>query len=269
MWALMVRTIKDSWLTSVIYLVVSVLFVWIFVSIFPSFQSASANFNELLKSYPQTLLKAFGYDPETPIFGSVEAYISVENFSFMYQILVVGIAASFSSWAIAGQIEKKTMSTLLSLPINRTKIFFAKYFSNALIIILFNMVSIYSIIIFCKLYDVSYSSGHYHKMFVASTLFSMAIYSLGMFFSSLFRDKGKVLFFSVGIVLAMYAIYVISGLKENLSDLKYGTFFYYFNSTSILAKGIMPNHLYLVFGGTIIFFSSMALLVFAKRDISV
>ena len=263
------RTIKDSWLTSVIYIAVSILFAWIFVSIFPSFQSASANFNELLKSYPETLLKAFGYDPETPIFSSLEAYISLENFSFMYQVLVVGIAASFASWAIAGQIEKKTMSVLLSLPLDRAEIFFAKYLSNTFIIVIFNAVSIYSIAFFAKVYHVDYNLEHYHLMFFASLLFSMSIYALSIFFSSIFRDKGKVIFFSTGIVLVMYAMFVISSLKENLIDLKYGSFFYYFNSTSILAKGIIPDYMYLVFGGTIIVFTALAFLIFSKRDISV
>jgi ABC-type transport system involved in multi-copper enzyme maturation permease subunit len=269
MWTLFKQTIKDSWLTALIYLIVSVLFVWMFVSIFPSFQSASANFNELLKSYPQSLLKAFGYDPETPIFSSIESYISLENFSFMYQVLIVGIVASFSSWAIAGQIEKKTMSILLSLPVKRYEIFFAKYFSNAIIILIFNAVSIYSIILFAKLYDVSYNLPHYHLMFAASTLFSMAVYAISIFFSSIFRDKGKVIFLTTGIVLVMYALFIISGLKENLINLKYGSFFYYFNATSILAKGIMPDYTYLVFGGTIIVFTALAVAIFSKRDIAV
>jgi len=269
MWTIIKRTIRDSYLTFFIYLAVSLLFIWIFVSIFPSFGEMGEKYMDLLKSYPEGLMKAFGIDSSTPIFGKVESFLSIENFSFMYQILVVGLAVSLASWAIAGQIEKKTMSVLLSLPLERMDIFIAKYLANSFLIIVLNAITIYSIIFFCKIYDVKYDLPNYDIMFYASTLFSMAVYSLALFFSALFRDKGKVIFLSVGITLVMYAAYIVSGLKENLADLKYGTFFHYYNAAEIFAKGNISTDTYLVFGGSIILFSSLALIIFSKRDISV
>jgi len=226
-------------------------------------------FSEMLKNYPPGLLKAFGYDAEMPIFANIETFVSLENFSFMYQILVVGLAVSFSSWAIAGQIEKKTMSLLLSLPLDRFEIFASKYLSAGFLILIFNAATIYSIILFCKIYDLDYNLANYHKMFLSSFLFSMAIYSIAIFFSAVFRDKGKAVFIPTGIVVGMYALTVISGLKDNLADLKYGSFFYYFKATDIFVKGIYPDYMFLVFSGTIIFFSTLALIIFSKRDISV
>lgn len=263
------RTIKDSKLTIIIYLAITMLFNWMFVSIFPSFEKTADDFAKVLESYPPAIMKAFGVEDAGGIFKSIEAFISVENFSFMWQILAVGLIVSLGSWAIAGLIEKKTIGLLLSYPLSRIKLFLSRYFSAISIIIVFCFVSVYSIIFFAKVYNIDYQGTNYFNMFLATTLFCWAFYAITIFLSSLFSDKGKVVFFSTGIAVFMYAINIISQLKENLDKLKYFSFFYYLDANKILAENIIPDDMYLVFIGIALIFSLIALLIFTKRDISV
>ncbi|TSC92345.1 MAG: hypothetical protein CEN92_13, partial [Candidatus Berkelbacteria bacterium Licking1014_96] len=76
-------------------------------------------------------------------------------------------------------------------------------------------------------------------------------------------------FIPVGILILMYVLKIISSLKENLKDLQYSSFFYYFDANKSLIDNKIDNWSYLIFGGVIIVFTIIAVLWFRKRDIAV
>lgn len=262
------KAIKEKRITLLVYSLSSIAFVWMYVALFPSIRDSADQLMDLMKAYPESLLKAFGFEETAMMFSSVEGFISTEYFSFLWPIITIIFAISLAGNSLAGEIEKGTMETVLAQPVSRTSVFLGKYLAGLVMILVFTIVSIMSIPLTAKLYNISYVFKSYILISGIGFILAMAIYSIAFFFSSVFSEKGKVYLLSGGLMVLMYVFNIVSALKENLEDLQYFSFFHYFNSMQILVNNKIENLAYFVFIGCIIIFSSLAFFRFIKRDIS-
>ncbi len=265
---ILISNIKDRLLSLGIYIASAIAFIWMYVGLFPTFAQQAPEFEKLLETFPDGFMEAFGFEGGL-FFDSVENFLATEMFSFVWPIMIIAIGVGIAGSAIAGEIEKNTIETILAQPISRTKLFLAKYLSGLFNLIIFVFVTIYSIIPLSILYDVNYQTENYLTFALVALLFSWSIYCIGILISSLSSKKGLVSFISVGVIILMYVANIVSTLKDSLEDLKYISFFHYFDPTSLLGRGEVLDYTYLVFGGVIVLTSVVAWQVFKSRDISV
>ncbi len=69
-------------------------------------------------------------------------------------------------------------------------------------------------------------------------------------------------------IVGMYVLNIVASLKDSLSDLKYASFFYYYNPLKAFAYGNIDKWTFLVFGIVILITFIFGLIIFAKRDIT-
>lgn len=119
----------------------------------------------------------------------------------------------------------------------------------------------------CHLHNVEYVFKGHLLIALFGFLFGLAVFSLAMFFSALFSERGKVYMATGGLLIIMYVLNIISVLKESLADLKYVSFFYYFNPGDTLIRQTIDVAGTWVFLLAIIIFSLAGSYVFVKRDI--
>ncbi|MEK9156421.1 MAG: ABC transporter permease subunit [Patescibacteria group bacterium] len=269
MWAIYWRTIRDRRSSLAIYVAITVILVWLYVSLFPEMAKQSERFNELMKAYPEQLMKAFGIESPGVIFSKLENFLAMEQYSLTWPILLVALFISWGGAALAGEIEKGTIELLLAQPVSRSKLFWSKYLSGLSGLIVFVLVSVYSAIPLAAAYDVSYRLAHFNKMAIIGFLFGWAIFSLAIFFSALFSERGRVYFLTAGVTLIMYVLNLVANLKESLSDLKYLSLFHYFNANDALMENKIDDLSYLVFIVSALVFSGLGALTFTRRDIAV
>jgi len=261
------QTIKEKKWTLLIYCLGVILFLWMYIVLFPTFKDQMANLIEYMKSLPEGFMKAFGFEIDS--FATLEGYLASEQFSFIFPIMLIALMVSCGSTYLAGEIEKGTMGFLLSQPISRLKLFLGKYFAGLLYLLIFTIISILFIFPLSRAYNITYHPERFYKLGLVSFLFGLALFSLSMLFSALFSEKSKPTFIVVGILLVMYFINIVSGLKENLDKLKYFSFFYYFKPPEILNHNTINKWTWVVFIGTFIITTIAAIFWFKKRDISI
>lgn len=260
------RILKDRRTITLVYCLASILLLWMYIALYPAFKEQSATMEQMLKSYPEAMLKAFNFDIKS--FTTLEGFLSTEQFSFMWPLLAILATVGFAGSAFANEIEKGTIEILLSEPISRAKLFMSRYFAGLFILIIFTIVSVFSALPLAKAYNIEVSNEGFATMALLCFIFAWAIYSLSMFFSAAFSDKGKVFFITGGILVAMYVLNIVAALKESLADLKYGSFFYYFNPTNALYNNKIDHWAYLVFMGTVVMFFALGAIWFSRRDIA-
>lgn len=260
------RTIKDRYLSSAVYLISTVGLLWMYVAIFPSIKSSFAALESAIKLYPEALLKAFNVDISSYV--TFEGYISSEMFSLFWPLILIFISVGFAGGAIAGEIEKGTIELLLSQPVSRLKLFLEKYFAGIVIILFYVIISVFALPLLLKAYNIGYNILSFEKMAILGFLFGWAIFSFSMLFSTIFSDKGKVFFISSGIIVAMYVLNILALLKENLSKLKYYSFFHYFDANSALIYHKIDHEAYWVFSGVAIVCTILAAIWFSRRNIT-
>lgn len=243
------------------------LFLLLYVSIYPSFQNESAKFNEVLESYPKALLEAFNIDQLN--LNSLSGYVSVEHFSLVWPLMAIFFTLSMAGQTIAGEIEKGTLTVLLSLPLGRPKIIISKYLSGIISLLIFIISSIFTLIPLAKLFSLSISVENVGKVALLSMMFSLAVYSVGILFSSIFSEKSRVYFVVGGLLLIMYIANIVSGLIKSLDSLKYLSFFHYYQPDKAIVQGRLYLSSFIVFVVTIAVTFALSNYIFSKRDISV
>jgi len=261
------QTIKDRKISIIVYCLTSILFLWMYIALFPSLESSFDALKEYINSFPKGFLDAFGMDAET--FVTFEGYIGSEQFTFVWPIMVITLMISFAGGAISSEIEKGTIEVLLSQPISRLKIFLSKYLAGVFALLVFVLATFISIFPMVEIYDISIKSENFIKLGVLGFVMGLAIFSLSMFFSTIFSEKGRANFIPAGILILMYVLNIIAGLKENLKNLKYGSFFYYYNPSKLLVHGEIDSLAWWIFGGVFLVAAVLALIIFQKRDIAV
>lgn len=249
------------------YSLAAIAFLLLYILIYPSFQSETAKFNELLEAYPKALLQAFNIDQLQ--LSTFEGYISAEHFSFVWPLMAIFLSMSLAGVAFAGEIEKGTMAFLLSQPLSRARIFVAKYLGAIVALTIFVVLSILAIIPLAGLQNISVDAGNILRTATISLLFAWAIYALSTMVSSVVSERSKSYFAVGGLLLLMYVSNVVSGLVNGLDWLKFTSFFHYYQPAKILAGGSIETLSLAVFIGTIVIATIIGYILFKYRDISV
>lgn len=267
MFAITLQTIKRKKWSIITYTLAGILFMWMFVAMYPSIADEASVFQEAFSSYPEEFFQIFNI--ETLSFDTIEKFLALENFSIMWPLLVIFMVIAFAGTSLAGEIEKGTMSLTLARPVSRATIFVSKYLAGMFSILFFNIGSIFFIIPLASLHDVSYILESYTTIAVLGFFFSMAIFSLSLFFSALFSEKSKVYMAMGGIMFAMYLFNVVANLRDSWEDFKYFSFFHYFDYNQALFEYEISWESLFVFGITIIITFICGVLIFKHRDIAI
>jgi len=265
MWQIFWRSIKERAIPLSIYCLSGILLVWMYLSFFPSIQKQATDFEKVFAHYPQAMLEAFDIEPKS--LTTIEGFLGGEQFSFVWPLMLILLMVGYAGSALAQEIEKGTMETLLSLPVSRLKVFLARYLAGVVFLLLFVTLTILLAVPLISVYHFEFQPLGFYLIFILGFLFGLAIYSVAIFFSSIFSDKGKVNFAMGALLVLMYVFKLIAALKEELSSLKYLSFFYYFDhNKTLLYHQLDPLALWVFFGVALIF-TLLAMLWFVKRDI--
>ncbi len=267
MWPLIKHEIRERKVSLTIYVVVALLLTWLYIILFPTVRDQAASLNKLVETYPDALKKAFKI--EGAGFETIESFLSYELFSLMWPLLVIMLGLSRAGNAIAGEIERNTIGTLLAQPISRTRLFMSKYLSGALSIGLFICASILAPIPIGWIYKLNIHPRNFLLCAVFCALFSLAVFSTGMMVSSIMKDRSKVYGIVGGTLFLMYVLNVVSGIKPSLEGLKYASVFHYFDAVTVLSNAHLPLVSCIVFVLITVISTIGGIFFFNSRDISI
>ena len=264
MFAIFLKTINERIVSLTAYFVFAVLLLVMFMSLYPSIQENSKQLNELFQSYPQGLKDALGLEGLN--FDTVEKFLSIQYFGFMWPMLVIVITISVGA-SLAREKEEGTISILFSRPLSRLKIFFAQYIAGVSILAIFSFVSVFVGVFIASVNGIEYIFKNFLSIGFLGFLLGISILTISTFFSSVFSEKSRVLIFTGGLTLCMYTLNLLANLKESLEGLKYFSFFHYYNPSVALAKGELEFSAITVFLLVTLVFLTSGAYIFNKKDV--
>lgn len=240
--------------------------VWMYIALLPTVQESQAQFQEIVKTLPENLIKALGIADVD--MSSLESLLALKHYNLMWPIIAAFLLISLAAALISGEIENRTIEITLSSALNRSQIFLGKYVAGLLFLLIFVVSTTLFAVPLAIFYNYSYNFQSHLTIMYLSLAFAFAIYSLSICFSAIFSSKGRVYFVMAMMLVLMYVLYIISTLKESLADLKYLSFFYYYNFSDALLHQKIDEISLWVFLGLGLLSSIAAYLVFNKRDIA-
>lgn len=267
MLTLLIKTIKKNLFSLLIYTAISAAFVWMYVAFFPSILKESETLKEAFEAYPEGLLEAFAIEIETFV-SSLEGFIAGEHFSIIWPIILIILIITYASGAIAGEIDKGTIELLFAQPISRLKIFLAKYFSGLVITTAFILLSNFSVVPFALLHNVDFRLQNYFTMSILGFLFAFAIFGICIMISSASSARGRPAAITGGLLIIMYALNIFSTFQESLENLKYASFFHYYDFSAAVVHNQIDALNVTVFLAVGLTTALIGAIIFIKRDIA-
>lgn len=265
--AIIKRIFKDRFVSMISYSIGGILLVLLYVAMLPSIQESQAQLQEVLKTMPESLMKALG---ATGIdMGSLEALLAMKQYNMIWPMLLMFFQISFAASLVSGEVENRTIEIVLSSAKSRLKIFAAKYLAGAIYSIIFVITTTLCAIPLAEIFGYEYLAANYFTLMYLSLALAFAVYGISMLLSTIFSSKGKVYAISGLLYVGMYVLFILTTLKESLESLKYFSFFYYYNINDALISNKIDTIAILVFIAVGLITSIAAAIIFNDRDFAV
>lgn len=267
MFELFCQTLNVRKWTLIVYCLANVLFLWMFVGMYPSIQAEAESFSEVFERYPEGFLDALGV--ENVDISTLERFLSMEQFSFTWPLMAILLLTGFGGSMIAGEIERGTIDLLLAKPIARHRLFLEKYAAGLVFMVVFSAVSVFGAIPFARAYGLEYVGEHYWVLFAMTLLFGWAVLSVTFMFSAFASERNRVSLYAGGLFLVMYVARVLSGFVDRFEWLKYASFFHYADFSSALVENTIESLSIVIFIAVALMCTVIGVFRFSRRDINV
>ena len=199
---------------------------------YPSFADQADNIDELLKSYPEAVIKAVGGDKLD--LTNILHYFGMNIYLFV-TLLGSTYSMILSSGIISKEEDDKTIEFLLAKPVSREKIVTCKALAVLTYTLLLNIIMFitnYGMMEWLKRDE--YSSSVFILLSLAALILQITFASAGLLLSVLVTKSRTVISVPLGIILGTYFMGTASALSEKLSGLKYFSLFKYVDAPDII-----------------------------------
>lgn len=258
-----IRAKRGQWIT---FALLGLGFLLLYIATFPAVQKTSADYDKIVSTLPKGVLTAFNITQTTP---SLMGYLSSKHFGFLWAFMIILLMSSYASYAIAKEVEAKTMGLLLSQPISRFKLYWSRFSAGIFGLILFILASEILVWPLAHIFNYQITLNEVLGIAALGLFFGVAILGLGLLFSSLSSESSKSTAYLSTVLLVMYVAYLIANLEPKLQSLERISVFNYFKpGTVVSGQGIEVSSILIL---TIIGIVSAVLgsVIFNKRDLNV
>jgi len=270
MFTIFKRIIIDRKYSLIVYLAVGIGMLWMYVAMFPAIQTQGEFVVNILEQFPEKLQKVMeGLGADAASLTTIEGFLATKQYSLVWPLLAVLMIAGLAGATIAGEIEKGSLEITLARPVSRTKILLGRYLAGVMLIFAFTFVSIFSVVPMANFYDVDINISNVIKLSILAFLFGWAVLSLSMFFSSILSERSRTFATIGGLMMGMYVLNTVALISDKYENIKYTSFFHYFDTVGALINNTIGRTSIVVFIIVIIVFTGLGIYLFNKRDIAI
>lgn len=185
----------------------------------------------VIEALPQALVDAFSMGDTN--LTSLSGFVAV---AFVFLLLFQSVYSALLGHGILAKEERdKTAEFLMVLPISRVKILWGKTISALIYTTLLTAVIALSL----HINAIPYSRGPHYQAFYFRLLFvlwfiSVTFLCMGLALAGLMKNHKTSGIISIGIVLVMYLLSIISSLSQSVEFLSVFTFFKYYEAVDLI-----------------------------------
>jgi len=237
------------------------------LALYPTFSEAMENIDSIIETYPSGFLEAFGMGDGGLDMTEPYGWYGIEGYLFV-TLIGGSYAAILGSSILSKEEDDSTIEFLLSKPISRNKILLGKGIVILANLLVLNLVlGFVTMIAFMAIGDFEILIWFLYIM--GGLIIQLIFASIAMCFSVFVTKSRKVMSMSLGLVMGMYAIDIVSNVSDNYEFIKYITPFEYVSAIAI-AVDKKFDLLYMFISFLLILISSfITWWVYSKKDIAV
>lgn len=229
------RELKINFKSLIIWTVTLLSILLMVFLVYPAMNISQGQMEQLLKSFPKAMLKAFNMDIVS--IGSVFGWFSTEGY-MMVTIIGSCYASLLGANILLKEESDKTIEFLYSKPISRNQIINSKLKVGILYILILNLcIGLLTYVGFSLTHELYFTKWLY--LTISPLLMHYFFFFLSLFISTYYNRTKKVTGISLGLVLGTYFIQTISMMTTKIEFLKYFSPFEYFSSRYVTLNSHM------------------------------
>jgi ABC-2 type transport system permease protein len=229
------------------------------VLLFPTFRDS---FGQSLQNVPDSLKSILG---EASDYLHIEGYIELQVLMQMVFFTII-YAVILGTGLIAGEENQGTLETLLTNPVNRTKVYFEKFLASAVILFVVSYSMFFAVWLGAAMVGETINLLRLAQATFMMWLLTMVFCQLGFTLGAITGRRGVSGGIAGAYAFAMYLITSLVGIATVLKTINYASPFRYFNNTRILQNGLQGDNV-LILTVIIAVLLVAGWVVFNKRDI--
>lgn len=228
------REFKVNFKSFIIWLVILITMFLIVFLVYPYIitDDTIKNLDEMMKVFPEDLLKAFNMD----ITSINTAYGWLKSEGLMFVLLIIGFYASMQGGTILLKEENdKTIEYLGCLPHQRSKIVTNKIIVGITYIFLITIIlGIFNY--FSLLLSGDFNQKQYILLSITPIIIGLPLFAMNLFISTFLHKTKKTVGISLGLVFMFYLLNVLSELSTKASILKYFSIYTLADTRNIITE---------------------------------
>lgn len=249
-------------LTGSVYLSVGMaLLAALVVWVYPSFSDALGG-DELLEAYPEEMLQVFRIET----MASLEGFLAFELYTFGWIVLLGLYVAYAAAGAIADDVDRGRMDTLLAMPISRARLVAEKFASLSVPILVVNLLTPPVLLVGSRLIDEPLAVGDIVAVHLLSIPYLFACAGIGLVCSVVFDRVGIAQRVALGVT---FALFLVESLLAETDSEAFGAIapMRYYDPNEILLDGTYDLVGVAVLVGMTVALLVVSQLVFRRSDI--
>lgn len=202
-----------------------------FIAFFPSF--ADVDMDAYVEAFPPAFREAFGIEA----IGTIEGFLAVEIYQFLWVLLLGLYVAYVGAGTIASDVERDRMDLLLSLPVSRTRVVGEKFLALAVPIVVLNVVVPVAVYGGVLAVGESVDAVDLAMVHALSVPYLLACAAIGLLLSTAFDRADIAQRVAIAAVFVLFLIDSISASAEDYEWIGRVSPTYYYDPTAILVEG--------------------------------
>lgn len=256
MWAVFLKSFRDSRRT-VLWMSIGLgLYVLLVMSFYPSIVEQQATFDEMMSSeYYENMMKMFAGSDATNI-SVADPGVYLNSQLMVWAVLILGAMVMIQAFnAVTNPERNGTMDVLMSFPVTRREMLMARFANTALSLFLVLTVCFLTLVVSMEIwpeFDVplgNLAAALYGAFFILIAQAAFTYFLVSIVPSSK-RWAGAIAY---TVFFGGYLIYGLSTLNDTLENLQPFFLFDYYNLVDILENGLNMGHVALMLALTMIF----------------
>jgi ABC-2 type transport system permease protein len=258
-WTLGLRKISTLWWSFAL-----TVFLFINLIFYPSFKNDAEELQKSFENIPDAALQLLGGSSD---FFSPIGYINSQVFFIMLPMILGILAISLGAGLLAREEQDKTIESLLSRPISRSKLLSAKALSGVFILFFVSMVGLITTIVTAKIVDLEISTSALIQASFVCFLLTLTFGATAYLLTATGKARSASIGIATFVALGGYIIGSLSGSVSWLSAPSKVFPFHYYQSEAILRGTYNWNNVW-YFVVFILLCAIFSWIAFRRRDLS-
>ncbi len=233
---------------------------------YPFMVENDALIREYLDAFPKGLWAAFGMSGGTLADPGVffNTYIS----SWLWPIMAVAIALLTGTRAAAADLDRGFVDLPLATPVSRVRYLAASIWAQLVVMAVLALTAVIGLWGAGRLVGVEFDLPRFLLAGLLCFAFACAVAGPATVVSVITLSRGTTSAIIAGVVIAMYALFVVAGIADDWAWLAPLSAWSHFGTTAIIDDGVFPIGDLALFAAIAVAGWGVALWAFRRRDLA-